>query len=501
MSSLLKNELFKETLGTVVTTPKSPSTQRIDFVLLNEEITVAKGELVEIPDKKTIIIASVQEIQKFNAYFSNIDATKDISLVSSTTDRVDGLFPTSEWASTLISLRPLGFISNTTNKIQRIQFPVSPGSSVYRARSELITMFLGLVDKTKGIHLGKVASGDTQVVVDFTKLIQKHLAILAISGAGKSYTVSVLLEELITRNADNGRLPVLIIDPHGEYKQFAALLDQPSLATIYSGKHLAIQTNTVKAWQFHEYAPDMSVVQVRELDKILSDLKKNNSNYSLRDIIEKVNDSEIVQRTKESLLGWLDGLERSGIFGTNSYPDLTKIVKPGKISIFDLSEFQSLKQKQIICSYIARTTFELRRNNLISPYLLIIEEAHQFCPENGLAISKGIVETIAREGRKFFASLCLVSQRPVNLSATVLSQCNSHLIMRIRNPYDLDYIGKLSEGIDKETQRFIPDLEVGEGILVGEAVNYPVLFKVRKRKLPLQANTGNLLEELIKYEL
>jgi len=72
--------------------------------------------------------------------------------------------------------------------------------------------------------------------------------------------------------------------------------------------------------------------------------------------------------------------------------------------------------------------------------------------------------------------------------------------MRIRNPYDLDYIGRLSEGIDKETQRFIPDLEVGEGILVGEAVNYPVLFKVRKRTLQLQEKNESLIEELNKYD-
>ena len=245
----------------------------------------------------------------------------------------------------------------------------------------------------------------------------------------------------------------------------------------------------------------MSVVQVRELEKILIELKKKQQNYSLIDIIENVSNSDIVPRTKDSLLGWLDGLERSGVFGTNYYPDLLKIIRPGKISIFDLSEFQSIKQKQIICSYIARTAFELRRNNQIAPFLLIIEEAHQFCPENGLAISKNIVETIAREGRKFFASLCLISQRPVNLSATVLSQCNSHLIMRIRNPYDLDYIGRLSEGIDKETQRFIPDLEVGEGILVGEAVNYPVLFKVRSRKLHINNKNESLIEELVKYDI
>jgi hypothetical protein len=497
----LKEETYKETLGTVVATSKSPSTQRIDFVLTKEEFVVSKGELVEIPFINIgIIIAVVQEIQKYNAYYSNIDATKDLNHISTSVENLDHLFPTNEWASTVVTLRPLGFISPKSSKINRIHYPVSPGSLIYRARSELIKKFLGFVDKDQGIHLGSISTDDTPVIIDITKLFQKHLAILAISGAGKSYATSILLEELISRDFNNGRLPVLIIDPHGEYKNFAELLDQPSLATVYSGKLLSIQTNSLKPWHLREFAPDMSVVQLRELEKIILELKKNNENYSFKDIIEKIIDSDIVQRTKDSLLGWLDGLEKSRIFGTNSYPDLPKIIRPGKISIFDLSDFQSLKQKQIICAYIARTAFEFRRESKISPFLLIIEEAHQFCPENGLAISKHIIETIAREGRKFFASLCLISQRPVNLSSTVLSQCNTHLIMRIRNPYDLDYIGKLSEGIDRDTQRFIPDLAVGEGILVGEAVNYPVLFKVRKRKLEIKNKSESLIKELEKFD-
>ena len=72
--------------------------------------------------------------------------------------------------------------------------------------------------------------------------------------------------------------------------------------------------------------------------------------------------------------------------------------------------------------------------------------------------------------------------------------------MRIRNPYDLDYIGKLSEAIDKETQKFLPDLEVGEGILVGEAVNYPVLFKVRPKLFLGKRFEHSLLDELTRFE-
>ncbi|MFX0105420.1 MAG: ATP-binding protein, partial [Candidatus Hodarchaeota archaeon] len=115
---------------------------------------------------------------------------------------------------------------------------------------------------------------------------------------------------------------------------------------------------------------------------------------------------------------------------------------------------------------------------------LIVEEAHQFCPEaaHSKAISKPIIETIAREGRKFMACLCLISQRPKKLSTTTLSQCNSKLVLNIKNPYDLKHLMDSSEAITKEYASMISSLGVGEMLLMGNAVNYPVFIDVRERK-------------------
>ena len=98
------------------------------------------------------------------------------------------------------------------------------------------------------------------------------------------------------------------------------------------------------------------------------------------------------------------------------------------------------------------------------------------------AIARGIIEKIAREGRKFGAALCIISQRPSNLSATALSQCNTHIIMRMTNPNDLDYIKTGSESIDSQTLRTISSLNVGEMIVVGAGVNHPTFVQVRDRK-------------------
>ena len=97
-------------------------------------------------------------------------------------------------------------------------------------------------------------------------------------------------------------------------------------------------------------------------------------------------------------------------------------------------------------------------------------------------------------------SLCLISQRPVNLSITALSQCNTNLILRIRNPYDQDFIGKTSEGIDRSTLKMIPDLDIGEALLVGEGINYPTVFRLRSRTFYSKVTSPNLEKMAEKYE-
>ena len=138
----------------------------------------------------------------------------------------------------------------------------------------------------------------------------------------------------------------------------------------------------------------------------------------------------------------------------------------------------------------------------IPPFLLIIEEAHQFCPEaaQSEALSKYIIETIAREGRKFMACLCLISQRPKRLSTTALSQCNSKLILKLSNPYDLKHLMDSSEAISKEYAGMISSLGVGEMLLIGNAVNYPIFINIRERNFKSKIENLTLTDVCLKWE-
>ncbi|MCK5141828.1 MAG: ATP-binding protein, partial [Candidatus Heimdallarchaeota archaeon] len=236
--------------------------------------------------------------------------------------------------------------------------------------------------------------------------------------------------------------------------------------------------------------------------KLYKEKTKQGITYTIEDILKELEkDDQINPRSKEALIGWLYSLNGTRLFGQIENPNLEEILKPGKLIIFDLSEFTSLKLKQMIVSYILFRIFNLRKKQLVPPTTIILEEAHQFASESKLemAIARPIIETIAREGRKFFTSLILVSQRPVKLSTTALSQCNTHIIMKILNPYDLDYIGKSSEGIDRATLGSITSLGVGEAVIVGNAVNHPISVKIRKRKTTTM-ETKNLEESAKSFD-
>jgi DNA helicase HerA-like ATPase len=181
---------------------------------------------------------------------------------------------------------------------------------------------------------------------------------------------------------------------------------------------------------------------------------------------------------------------------------MKNVINQGEISIFNLQNEISIRKKQIIVDYICNQLFYLRRKNEIPPFLLIIEESHQFCPEaaHSKALSKYIIETIAREGRKFMACLCLISQRPKKLSTTALSQTNSKLILNIKNPYDLKHLMDSSEAITKDYADMISSLSVGEMLLMGNAVNYPIFVDIRERRFKSQSESVSLSQECVNWK-
>jgi DNA helicase HerA-like ATPase len=494
-------------LGTVVCTNDGPNVLDFSFVLEGgqNEVTVRRGEFVSVVTEFGTVIARVQDLIRTNRYFQHAEAVREYQ---SRGEPLRAIFPTDRWQYTIAEAKVLGFW--VEKRTVRPYTAVAPGAVVRRTDNNLLSDFLQL-DKANGLNLGKLAHQDLDFTPSIDRLLAKHLAILAMSGAGKSYFVSVLLEEILARTKEQGRLGVVVVDVHGEYTYLKgikseALQSQTSKFEVehIRGTQFQIPVESLSAESIGAFATGMSDVQQRDLKRSLSEIRNQfQGGFTLADIIERIKDDETISKnTREALIGWLINLDNTGLFGKEAAPDIRTIVRPGKITLIDLSDFISLKKKQIVVSHLTGELLNLRRQDKIPPFLLVLEESHQFCPESrqDLALPKARIETIAREGRKFHALLCLITQRPVKLSTTVLSQCSNQAIFRCTNPYDLDHIGRSSEGIDRASLDTITTLEVGEALFVGESVSVPTFVKIRKRKFEPKTGGNMLIDALRKLD-
>ncbi len=490
--------------GTVVSINDTPSTSELYFVVTSG--TVHRGQFVEIEHSSGKMLCLVLDVIKTNRYFERADSVKEFEAKGY---KLFEQFPVSEWEYTIARAKPLGVITNSI--ITRATTPVAPGSKVSIASKETLERFYKF-DKN-GLFLGKIEHHNVDVKLSMNKLLKKHLAILSISGAGKSYAASCLIEELLDRPKELGRIACVVIDPHGEYTSFAepasnGFADYSSKTMLVKGKDIRIGVPNLDVRAIASIIPGITSAQRRELARIIDNLRKemraNSEPFDLEALSEAVEkDPKIKANTKSALLSWLNDLKALKLFAKFDMPSVRDLVVPGKLAVIELSDIIDIRKKQIIVSYFARKMFTERRAERIAPFLLIIEEAHQFVPEKAAeseAISRDIIRTIAREGRKFGACLCLISQRPVQLDTTALSQCNTKMILRITNPYDLDHIAKSAEAIDKRSMDMITSLQVGEALLVGEATGFPLFFRVRKRKSMPSKHEISLEEYARKFE-
>ncbi len=157
---------------------------------------------------------------------------------------------------------------------------------------------------------------------------------------------------------------------------------------------------------------------------------------------------------------------------------------PSQITIIDMNEVED-EIVQIASAIIGRLIFEkLRRNKRrnSTPVNIILEEAHRYIgstPSIFAVDATPVFERIAKEGRKYGLFITLASQRPSELSKTVLSQCSNFVVHRIQNPEDLSHIRQMTPFISENVLKRLPSLPKQHALIFGSSVNVPTTFRVR----------------------
>ncbi len=397
------------------------------------------------------------------------------------------------------SVDVVGYIDEG-GRVQTPRTPFRPGQDVDIAEPDLVLKVLGLESAKDGANIGRVAGTDIPVRLSMNMLAQKHVSVLAKTGAGKSYTVGVLLEEFLQAG-----VPLVILDPHGEYGSLRhANLDEGDVKTMadFGIKPRSFDKQVVEYAMDTGLNPDaerlrleginleghelvdlmggrLSGGQVGLLYQAIKEVKDHMPSYTLQDIMDAVQQNK--SSAKWNVINALEALEGTGVFHIRGTP-IKDLVKPKQCMILNLKGIAPDVQEVAVTRLIGML-WEARKRGEVPPFILVCEEAHNFCPERGVgnAISGPIIRTVASEGRKFGMGLVIVSQRPAKIDKNVLSQCNTQLVLKVTNPNDLKAIVSSVEGITSKTSDEVQRLPIGTALIAGGGLTQPVFVRIRPR--------------------
>jgi len=373
-------------------------------------------------------------------------------------------------------------------RLRRPSRPLRPLDYVYRAPPELVAKFLAPRGEGPHLELGTVWGYDIPASVDGTRLVTQHCAILASTGAGKSWLAGVIIERL----AAAAEVSIVVFDPHGEYSAMQVARSEAGRAVadavdVYvvgkvdaSAQDKAFEARFGTPRRYERVGLNPRSLPLRVLERILE------GTYGLTEAQRRILEEgwqaataygdrqpltdleqlieEVMEGGKaaapggyagEMALGGLAGRLRalfkgSPIFleryGETFGGEPVRLFEPAKlltsrgIKVLDLSGLDLFDQRIFMAVALdGMYKAALRRANI--PTFVVVEEAHNFVPARESPVSKPYVVKIAREGRKFGLGLCLISQRPTKLDPDALSQCMTQIFKRIINPIDLEVRG------------------------------------------------------------
>jgi hypothetical protein len=339
-------------------------------------------------------------------------------------------------------------------------------------------------------------------------LLGKHFSIVGTTGSGKSCAVATILRSVIEMNP---HAHVILLDPHCEYAH--AFPEEAIVLSPGDGLHLpywlfnfdelaevVFGSTSHRSEQWKILSEAVLSAKLAYLGKAPTDRHCSVDTpmpYRVSDLIRyldtamgSLNRPESVaayQLVKTRIMALQNDVRFGFMFGSSLtlrdemsdiLAQLFRIPVSGKpITILDLSGVPS-EVLNVVVSVVCRLTFDFSVwSETQIPITIICEEAHRYAPADkdaGFEPVKRALSRIAKEGRKYGVSLCVVSQRPSDLAPSLLSECNTLFALRMTSQEDQDIVrGSLPEA-SHGLMKFLPALRNGEAIVVGEGVSMPM---------------------------
>lgn len=424
--------------------------------------------------------------------------------------------------------RVIGYLANGVVRTPRSA--AIPGSTVYIASDALLQQFFS-TNVAAGVEIGTLINRlDVPVLLDPNGL-RRHMAIIAQTGAGKSYLAGKFFESLLQLGGT-----ILVFDPNSDYVQIRKQAGQEERPyhsaekTSFADDVLIYRIPGIQGRRFadeligdvrpftvrfadlnHDEVADLAGIserasnQRRAIELASERLQRAGVDYRPDELIttlkelaagdngnKEVEEAQKQGDAQEELVGseerraarkaaqYIEDLRRFSVW---DYQDIRmqEVLQPQRLTVLDLAGAD-----KVVAAYAAERMLRdiwkrAITGQLHHPIFIVLEEAHNLIPANGQTRASRIINTIAAEGRKFRVFLTLITQRPSKISPDTLSQCGSQIVMQLTNPDDQRAVQKASEAISAELLDDLPGLNKGEAIVLGQLTRIPVMVRITGR--------------------
>jgi DNA helicase HerA-like ATPase len=389
------------------------------------------------------------------------------------------------------------------------------------SKPELELAFVG--DTRGAVRVGSIRQDSTiPAMVKVDDLLGKHFAILGTTGTGKSCTTALILRAILK---DNPAAHLVLLDPHNEYATAF-----PEWGEVISPRNMQLPYWLLTFEEFIEVVLGNTADRKQEIELLQELIPIAKGRYTT---------SRSEKNTPQSLRKGLSADTRFTVDTPVPYrtSDLTSLIdeRMGKLeNKRDLAPYRNIKQRldyicqdpryafmfgsltvydgmaqilgrifrvpvaqkpitileltgipheivNVVVSVLCRMTFDFALwSEGQVPVTLVCEEAHRYVPANssmGFEPCKRAIAKIAKEGRKYGASLCIVTQRPAEIDPTILSQCNTVFALRMSNDRDQEIVTSAIADTGSGLLEFLPALGQREAIAFGDGVALPTRIK------------------------
>jgi hypothetical protein len=520
--------------GSHVVAELSPGLTELSRVYAGETYPIGQfGSIVRIHFGRRLIYALVGRLRMKAEY----EAEHGIAPQTNADERVveADLFGEGEWSCDATGASKLDFQRGVAT------YPL-PQQTVYLTPKSELRFIYGQT-KGAVIQLGEhVGSGGAPCFADMNELLGKHTAILGSTGAGKSGAVAAIIHSVLERGIgakhSTWKPQIVVLDPHNEYgkafkdhKRLSTdegtlslpywLLDLDETIGLLIGKTeyaATSQSNIVKnallaarmksaadvlGLDSAKLTVDAPIPYVLGEPSGLDEFGAVNGTKYETGLVGAINAQRPDNKNKKDhedynkVLRKLDSLMKDERLAFMMRPwsgtsdPMTDVLAQFlgddvPVRIVDLSGVPN-EVAGTASAAIARTLFSLKvwqtaAERAMSPVLLVCEEAHRYVPNSGEAqygAAQDAIRRIAKEGRKYGIGLMLVSQRPSEVEATVLSQCNSWIVLRITNETDREHVKGILPDSMAGLTKILSGLRRREAIFVGQAAMLPSRVLIR----------------------